>query len=131
MNKVIITNARLTKDVDLRFAQGSGKAVARFSIAVNRQFKKDEVDFLNCITFGKMAETISTYFQKGSPINIEGSIQTGKYTNKEGNTVYTTDIIVNGFEFVAGQKKDNQGPSQSNNSFDDMIPIDDDGDIPF
>lgn len=131
MNRVIITNARLTKDVDLKFAQGSGKAVAKFSIAVNRQFKKDEVDFLNCIVFGKMAETISTYFQKGSPINIEGSIQTGKYTNKEGNTVYTTDIIVNGFEFVAGQKKDNQDSQQNNNSFDDMVPIDDDGDIPF
>lgn len=131
MNKVIITNARLVRNPELKFAAGSGKAITKFTLAVSRQFKKDESDFINCIIFDKQAETIAQYFQKGDPINIEGSIQTGSYENKEGKKVYTTDIIVRSFEFVNGGKKNNDNKQTNQNSFDDLMEVEDDGDLPF
>lgn len=131
MNKVIITNARLTKDPDLAFAKGSGNAICKFGIAVNREFKKDEADFLNCVCFGKTAETIAQYMQKGSPINVEGSIQTGSY-EKDGRRIYTTDIIVQRFEFVAGGKKEEKNVSFEDSPFDDFdaTPVGNE-DLPF
>lgn len=126
MNKVIITNARLTREPDLRFAAGSGTATTKFGIAVNRKFKKDESDFLNCIAFGKTAETIAQYFQKGDPINIEGTIRTGSYEKQDGTKVYTTDIVVESFEFVASSKKKNN----NQDGFDGTEP-DYSGDMPF
>lgn len=129
MNKTILIG-NLTKDVDLRFAAGSGNAVAKFSVAVAR-VKKGETDFINCIAFGKTAETISQYFFKGSKIAIDGHIQTGSYDNKDGQKVYTTDVIVDRFEFVGGGKGNNQGQTQSQGNFDDDISPVDDGDMPF
>lgn len=135
MNKVVLIG-NLTKDVDLSFAAGSGTAVGRFTIAVARM-KKGESDFPNCISFGKTAETIAQYFFKGSKIAIEGHIQTGSYDAKDGTKRYTTDVIVDRFEFVgSGQgNNNNQGNTSSNNfsqnSFEDeMVPVDD-GDMPF
>ena len=133
MNKVILIG-RLTKDPELRFAAGSGKGVTRFSIAVNRQFKKDEADFINCVAFGKQAETIAQYMLKGSQIALTGHIQTGSYDAQDGTKRYTTDVLVESFEFVGGGNK-NQG-NNSNSNFnkagfdDDMTPVDD-GDMPF
>ena len=105
---------RLTKDVDLRYSQ-SGTAVARFSIAINRPFKnqngEQEVDFINCIAFGKRAETIAQYVKKGHRIGITGSIMTGNYVNKEGQRVYTTDINVSDFTFLENRQK-SQKPTQ-------------------
>lgn len=103
MNKVILSG-RLTKDVDLRTGNTT---FARFSIAVNRNFKnqdgKYDADFPGCVAFGKNAENIAKYFHKGSAIVIIGRIQTGSYKNKDGQTVYTTDVVVDEFEF--GEKK--------------------------
>ena len=126
MNKVELLG-RMTKDPELRFAAGSGTAVSRFTVAINRQFKKEETDFINCIAFGKAAETISQYMRKGSQIALTGHIQTGSYDAKDGTKRYTTDVIVESFEFVGG-KKENAEP---NSSFDDDITPIDDGDMPF
>ena len=135
MNKVILLG-RLTKDPDLRFAAGSGKAVTRFTIAVNRPMKKDEADFINCIAFNKAGETIAQYLTKGKQIAITGNIRTGSY-EKDGQVRYTTDVIIDTFEFINGDKKNqNSGPSNFNaanqnfNQSDDMMPVED-GDIPF
>ena len=144
MNKVILLG-RLTRDPELRFAAGSGNAVTRFSIAVTRQFKRDEADFINCEAFGKTAETISQYLTKGGQIAITGNIRTGSYDAQDGSKRYTTDVVVESFEFVGGGKGQNAGPDNgfggnsdyskpSNDSFggfdDDMTPVDD-GDMPF
>ena len=126
MNKVVLIG-RLTKDPELRFAAGSGTAVCRFTVAINRQFKKDETDFINCVAFGKTAETISQYMRKGSQIALTGHIQTGSYDAKDGTKRYTTDVIVESFEFVGG-KKENAEP---NSNFDDDITPVNDGSMPF
>ncbi len=133
MNKVVLIG-NLTKDVDLSFAAGSGTAVGRFTVAVARM-KKGESDFPNCISFGKTAETIAQYFFKGSKIAIEVHIQTGSYDAKDGTKRYTTDVIVDRFEFVGQANNNNQSNTSSNNfnqnNFEDeMTPVDD-GDMPF
>ena len=134
MNKVILVG-RLTRDPDLRFGAGSGTAVVRFTVAVTRAMKRDEADFINCIAFGKMGETIAQYFTKGKQIAISGNIRTGSYDAKDGTKRYTTDVVVETFEFINNGKKDevNNGMENSfdnSNSYEDMMPIDD-GDIPF
>lgn len=108
MNRVILSG-RLTKDVVL-----SDKGVAKFTIASQRSFKNSEgkydADFVLCTAFGKCAEFISKYFSKGSQICVEGRINTGSYTNKDGNKVFTTDVAVEKAEFV-GSKADSQSES--------------------
>lgn len=128
MNKVILTNGRLTKDVELKDA--NGLQIARFTVAINRQFKKDEADFISCVAFGKRAETLAKFFEKGSPINIEGRLQTGSY-EKDGVKHFTTDVIVDNFEFIAGSKKV-ENKNDNNMSFDDLTPVNgDDEELPF
>lgn len=134
MNKVVLIG-RLVKDPDMRFAQGTGKAVTRLTIAVNRVMKRDEADFINCIAFGKTGETIAQYLTKGKQIAVSGQIRTGSY-EKDGEKRYTTDVIIDSFEFIAGNKTDSNSNTNSNfnaanQAFDgDMMPVDD-GDIPF
>lgn len=124
MNKTVLIG-NLTKDIDLKFQAGSGLAIGKFSLAVARQ-KKGETDFINCIAFGKTAETMSQYLFKGSKVAIEGHIQTGSYTNKESHKVYTTDVVIDRFEFVGG-KNEGQAPGNNQQSFnDDITPVDDD-----
>lgn len=125
MNKVFL-NGRLTKDIDLTFAQGSGMAICKFNLAVNRKFKKDETDFFNCIAFNKTGEIIAEHFKKGSPILLEGHIQTGSYENKEGRRVYTTDIIVDSFDFIASKKT-----TQEIAPIEDWAPANSADEIPF
>lgn len=127
---------RLTKDVDLRYSQ-AGTAVARFSIAINRPFKnqngEQEVDFINCIAFGKRAETIAQYVKKGHRIGITGSVQTGSY-EKEGRTIYTTDINVSDFTFLESrqQPKQQRIDNMNKNLQQNAQKIDvDDSDLPF
>lgn len=114
MNKCFFTCARLTKDPDVRTSQ-SGHTIARFTIAVNREYKVAEgqptADFLNCIAFDKTAEFVEKYLSKGSKVNIEARVQTGSYQNKEGNTVYTTDFAVDKIEFC-NDKNDSVGASK-------------------
>lgn len=113
MNKVFL-RGNLTRDVESHSTQ-SGKVVSRFSIAVRRDFKNEEgnydADFINCVAFGYVAETISKYFHKGSGIIVLGHIQTGSYENDEGYTVRTTDVIVESIEFdrkVETKKEDKE-----------------------
>ena len=132
MNKVILIG-RVCKDPELTYTAGNGTAVCKFNLAVARQFKKDETDFLNCIAFGKTGETIAQYITKGRQIALTGAIRTGSY-EKDGVKRYTTDIIIDSFEFIGSNKSDNQGEvSQGNNQdsfYDEMTP-EDDGDCPF
>jgi len=110
MNKVILLG-RTTRDIEIRYSQSAEPmAVGKFALAVNRQFKKDgkqEVDFINCTVFGKKAESLEKWVKKGQQIAVEGRIQTGSYTNKEGQKVYTTDVMVDNWEFAEGKKIEN------------------------
>lgn len=103
MNKVILMG-RLTKDPDIRYSQGEkSTAVARFSLAVDRKFKQEgqpTADFINCLAFGKRAEFIEKYCRKGTKLVVEGSWQTGSYTNKDGNKVYTNECLIENCEFA-------------------------------
>ena len=108
MNKVFL-RGNLTRDVESRTTQ-SGKTVSKFSIAVRRTVKNEEgtydADFINCVAYGTLAETISKYFHKGSGIIVLGHIQTGSYENDEGMRIYTTDVIVESIEFDRKQKEE-------------------------
>lgn len=129
---------RLIADPELSFLPGDGKAVCKFKLAVKREYTKDKSDFINCISWGKQGETIAQYFFKGSKIAIEGHIQTGSYEAKDGTKRYTTDVIIDRFEFVGSSKNDNQSVASNNfnqdsnfGSFEaDITPVDD-VDMPF
>lgn len=103
MNK-FIGKGNISRAIDLDYLANNGLAIAKFSVALPKVKKEDGSDFINCVAFGKTAETIANNLGKGEPILIEGHIQTGKYENKEGKTIYTTDIVVDRFEFC-GRKK--------------------------
>ena len=116
MNSVQLTG-RLTRDPEVRYTDG-GSTIARFTLAVNRRFKSEsgpDADFISCVAFGKTAEFIEKYFSKGRKMDLNGRIQTGSYTNKDGQKVYTTDIVVENVEF--GESKNVQG-NNSNSSYD-------------
>ena len=105
MNKVIMMG-RLTKDPEIRYAQ-NGNAVAGFSIAVDRRFKRDgepDADFFNCSAFGKTAEFVEKYLNKGTKVVIEGRLQNDSYTNKDGNKVTATKIMVDSMEFAESKQ---------------------------
>lgn len=113
MNNVQLVG-RLTKDVDLRYVntENGQMAIARFTIAIDRTPKPDgskDADFISCQAWGKRAETIQQHFGKGSRIAVTGSIRTGSYQNQQGATVYTTDVEVNGFDFL--DSKNTQQPN--------------------
>lgn len=104
MNKVILMG-RLTRDPEVRYSQGeNSSAVARFNLAVDRRFKREgdeqTADFISCVAFNKTAEFIEKFGHKGVKFVIEGRIQTGSYTNKDGQKVYTTDVVVESCEFA-------------------------------
>lgn len=111
MNKVILIG-RLTMDPEIRYSQNeSGMTIARYTLAVDRRFKRDgeqNADFIGCVVFGKGAEFAEKYLQKGTKVAITGRIQTGSHTNKEGHRVYATDVIVEEQEF-AESKAASQG----------------------
>lgn len=122
INKSILAG-RLTNEVDLRYTP-SGSAVVRFTIAVNRSFKREdgtrETDFVNCTMWGKRAEALANHFKKGDGIGITGRIQTGSYEGQDGKRVYTTEVVADDFSF--GQKaggasvQRGQQPSQPQNN---------------
>ena len=143
MNKVQLVG-RLTRDPEIRYSQGeNATATARFSVAVNRRFKNSEgnydADFINCVAFGKSAEFVEKYFKKGMAIGLTGRIQTGSYTNKDGQKVYTTDVVVEETEFVESKgasSADNSNtsrpvPSSANNNDFMSIPDGIDEELPF
>lgn len=120
MNNVSLIG-RLTRDIELKYTQG-GTAMARFTLAVDRQFKNKEtgereVDFINCQAWGKTAEIMSNHLGKGRQVGVTGEIRTGSYEKSDGQKVYTTDVNVNNFTFV-GNKSDGQAqqsPAQQYN----------------
>ena len=104
MNKVILMG-RLTRDPDVRYSAGENStAVARYTLAVDRRFRRDgdsaTADFIGCVAFGRQAEFAEKYLRQGTKIAITGRIQTGSYTNREGQKVYTTDVVVEEQEFA-------------------------------
>ena len=120
---------RMVKDPDINVT--SNTTVAKFTLAVNR-FKKGEADFINCVAFSKTAENIANFFFKGNQIAVKGRIQTGSYDAQDGTKRYTTDVVVEGFDFIDGNKKDNNTSSDENINNALMEEMGgDDGDIPF
>ena len=104
MNKVILMG-RLTRDPDVRYSAGENStAVARYTLAVDRRFRRDgdsaTADFIGCVAFGRQAEFAEKYLRQGTKIAITGRIQTGSYTNKDGQRVYTTDVVAESVEFA-------------------------------
>lgn len=114
MNKVILMG-RLTRDPDIRHSTGENStAVARYTLAVDRRYKRDGeagADFISCVAFGRSAEFAQKYFRQGLKVVVTGRIQTGSYTNRDGNKVYTTDVVVEDQEFA-----ENKAAGQTTNS---------------
>lgn len=112
MNKVILMG-RLTRDPDVRYSTGENPlAIARYTLAVDRRFHKDgeaTADFISCVAFGRAAEFAEKYFRQGLKITISGRIQTGSYTNREGQKVYTTEIVVEEQEFAESKSSGDNG----------------------
>ena len=136
MNKVIEIG-RLTKDPEIRYSQGANATcVARYTLAVDRKFKQEgqpNADFINCIAFGKLGEFAEKYLRKGIKIAVTGRIQTGSYKNKDGNTVYTTDVVVEEQEFCESKSQSNSQPqpTQSNDNSWMNIPDGVEDSLPF
>lgn len=124
MNKVILMG-RLTRDPDIRYSgQDNQTNVVRYTLAVDRRFKKEDgptADFINCVAFGKTGEFAEKYFKQGQRVLVVGRIQTGSYTNKEGQKVYTTDVVVDEQEFADNKKSDSQGTPSDQNEKDASI----------
>lgn len=117
MNKVILMG-RLTRDPEVRYVGGEQPlAVARFNLAVDRRYKRKEeeqtADFISCVAFGKTAEFFENYCHQGTKVVIEGRIQTGSYTNRDGMKVYTTDVVVESVEFAESKKSGEQSARPS------------------
>ena len=134
MNKVALLG-RFTKDPDVRYSAGEKQtAIARFTLAVDRRFNRDEqsADFISCVAFGKTAEVIEKYMKKGTKVSVVGRIQTGSYTNKDGNKVYTTDVIVEEIEFAEskGSSSNAEAPKKTDDGFMN-IPDGEDEALPF
>ena len=134
MNNVVLVG-RLTKDVDLRYIQGTGTPVANFAIAVNREFAgkdgKKEVDFIDIQVWGKGAENCANYIGKGSLVGVQGSIRIDTYQSQEGETRKATKVNANRVQFL-DTKKDNQENKSNSNTleFEEFQEIDED-EIPF
>jgi single-strand DNA-binding protein len=138
MNSVNLMG-RLTRDPEVKYSQGEkSTAIARYTLAVNRAFKKDEADFINIVAFGKAGEFAEKFFKQGQQVAVTGRIQTGNYTNKDGQKVYTTDVIAES-QYFASSKSDGEGGSktskETNKSTDNQgylnIPDGLEADLPF
>ena len=137
MNKVIEIG-RLTKEPEIRYSQGANTTcVARYTLAVDRKFKQEgqpTADFINCIAFGKLGEFAEKYLHKGIKIAVTGRIQTGSYKNKDGNTVYTTDVVVDEQEFCESKSQSNSQPQPTPSNDNSWLSIPDnlgDEGLPF
>jgi len=131
MNKVILMG-RLTRDPDVRYSQGENSmAIARYTLAVDRRFNRGDennTDFINIVAFGKAGEFAEKYLHKGTKVLVTGRIQTGSYTNKDGQKVYTTDVVAEDQEF-AESKNASSGEGGSGNYARSSSPVAADGDF--
>ena len=142
MNKVILMG-RLTRDPEVRYSAGENSlAIARYTLAVDRRFKRDgeaTADFISCVVFGKQAEFAEKYFRQGIRIVVSGRIQTGSYTNKDNIKVYTTEVIVEDIKFAESKAAaegssgagGHQKPDQTQNDGFMNIPEGIDEELPF
>jgi single-strand DNA-binding protein len=136
MNQIILCG-RLCNDPDVRYGTNSN-AIAKFSIAVDRRFKRDgqpTADFFNCVAFGKTGEFIEKYFHKGSKILLSGEMQNNNYKNKEGQMVYGFQVAVNNVEFAESKSQQNNvqqaKPQQADNDGFMAIPDGIEEELPF
>jgi len=132
MNKVVIVG-RLTKDPELKFAQGTGTAVVTFTVAVNRRFKREgqpEADFIPVVQFGKSAEATANYMAKGKLLSVSGNIQTRNYEAKDGTRRYVTEVIADEVDFLEWSSKPGTNAAKPETNIEDLTQVDD-GDIPF
>lgn len=132
MNSVQIIG-RLVADPEMKYTNG-GATIAKFRLAVPRRFKKEgqpETDFLNCLAFGKTAEFVEKYFKKGNRIALNGSIQTGSYKNKDGQTVNTVDIVADNVEFVEGKQAEEKPEAAGADNGFMYVPDGSEGKLPF
>ena len=134
MNSVQLIG-RLTRDPEIRYTDG-GASIARFGLAVDRRFKQEngaDADFINIVSFGKTAEFIEKYFHKGMKIALNGRIQTGSYTDKDGKKVYTTDIVAENVEFCErkGTSSNNDAPATASDGDFMNVPDGIDDELPF
>ena len=131
MNKVILMG-RLTRDPEVRYSQGeNATAIARYTLAVDRRFKRDgeaSADFIGCVAFGRQGEFAEKYLRQGTKVAITGRIQTGSYTNRDGQKVYTTDVVVEEQEFAESNAA--PAPSPDGDGFMN-IPDGIDEELPF
>lgn len=121
LNRVVLVG-RLTKDIELRYTN-SQKAVAQFTLAVNRQFKTDgqqDADFVNCVAWNKTAENMNQYVKKGSLIGVDGRIQTRSYDYATGKRVYVTEVVAESVQFL--EPKGSQKTQSLANEFDTVVP---------
>lgn len=134
---IVIMMGRLTKDAEVRYGGANNTAVARFSIAVDRRYKREgqpDADFFNCTAFGKTAEFIEKYLHKGSKVVIQGELQNDHYKEKDGHQQYAEKVIVNSVEFAESKKAalENQQAAQKESSQDDFMDVPKDNpDLPF
>ena len=130
MNLSILTG-RLTKDPEAR--QTANGSMARFTLAVDRIGKDKNADFIPCVAFGKTADSAATYLHKGTKIALDGRIQTGSYTNKDGVKVYTTDVIVNHWEFCESKQDRPREEEKKPDGMDGFMNVPDgiDEELPF
>lgn len=120
MNRVILMG-RLTRDPDVRYSTGDqSMAIARYTLAVDRRMRRDNndpnaqtADFPSCVAFGRQAEFAEKYLRKGTKVVVSGRLQTGKYTNKDGQTVYTTDVVIDDQEFAESKAVSDRNASQA------------------
>ena len=134
MNSVQLIG-RLTRDPEVRYTDG-GVSIARFSLAVERRFKQEngaDADFINVVSFGKTAEFIEKYFRKGMKVALNGRIQTGSYTDKDGKKVYTTDVIAENVEFCEskGNSANNDAPAPASDGDFMSVPDGIEDELPF
>lgn len=144
MNRVILMG-RLVRDPEIRYSQGEkSTAVARFSLAVDRKFKQEgqpTADFINCLAFGKRAEFLEKYCKKGTKLVVEGSWQTGSYTNKDNQKIYTNECLIKNCEFAESKNASGQSSNNGTSSPHGHVPDSDgfmnipdgidDGELPF
>ena len=125
MNKVILMG-RLTRDPEVRYSAGENAlAIARYTLAVDRRFRRDgeaSADFIQCVSFGRTAEFAEKYFRQGMRVLISGRIQTGSYTNRDGQKVYTTDIVVDDQEFADSKNASSGNEGGYGNSYQQSRP---------
>lgn len=132
MNKCVLMG-RLTRDAEIRYSQGQNgeqMAIARFTLAVDRRGKDGGADFINCVAFGRTAEFCEKWTRQGIKVALDGRIQTGSYTNKDGVKVYTTDVIVENIEFAESKNAEKAETPKSDAGFI-SIPDGIENDLPF